>query len=515
MIRAALLFAAMAGAGSGHLDYIDAPAMLKLRPGDSLRIRPDHYGRERYVGPAADVGGVENQQVWPVTSTSPPGNRKPLFRDFMGLNGHFTFKPELYRQLGHLVRNYHNLNWDVKQPGEAITLPVCINQVNWRNDVYGRWQKAGYETDICIQFSGLQADTAGYQRFWSGKERWCYDYGKAMASYFGPSGPERLCTSIEIGNEPGSGFDPPLFKAIFRQMALGIREGNSRVKILTPAVQAREGDDYSQDLRGLYGEKDVLPLYDVINLHTYAAVERKNSSESPWNRSYPEDPSIAYLKVVDEAIAWRDAYAPGKEVWITEFGYDACTPEAMLRRKDWFLKLDWQGATDLQQAQFLVRSLFTFAERDVRRAYIYFFNDDDSPSVHGSAGLTRKFVPKPSFWAIKQLYELLGNCRFDRVVKKVPGEVFVSEFESGEGSRRVVWAAWSPTGARTNEKDHYTPRETRVALTDLPAPVVKVVGMATTEREAPEPPWEKTGPAAITLTVGESPIYVIMERKPD
>ncbi len=100
-------------------------------------------------------------------------------------------------------------------------------------------------------------------------------------------------------------------------------------------------------------------------------------------------------------------------------------------------------------------------------------------------------------------------------MKKVPGEVFVSEFESGEGSRRVVWAAWSPTGARTNEKDHYTPRETRVALTDLPAPVVKVVGMATTEREAPEPPWEKTGPAAITLTVGESPIYVIMERKPD
>ena len=103
----------------------------------------DHYGRERYVGPAADVGGVENQQVSPVTSTSPPGNRKPLFGDFMGLNGHFTFKLELYRQVGHLVRNYHNLNWDVKQPGEAITVPVCINQVNWRNDVYGRWQKAG------------------------------------------------------------------------------------------------------------------------------------------------------------------------------------------------------------------------------------------------------------------------------------------------------------------------------------------------------------------------------------
>jgi len=84
-------------------------------------------------------------------------------------------------------------NWDVNQPGDADNSPGnCVNQVNWKNDVYGRWQRAGYETDICIQFSGFQADNAGYQRSWSGKERWCYDYGKAMAGYFGPSGQEAL-----------------------------------------------------------------------------------------------------------------------------------------------------------------------------------------------------------------------------------------------------------------------------------------------------------------------------------
>src|SRR5579859_978002 len=174
---------------------------------------------------------------------------KPLFKNFMGLNGHFTFRPKLYRQVGRLVRNYHNLNWDVKQPGDKITVPVCVNQVNWKNDVYGRWQRAGYETDLCIQLSGFQADTADYERFWSGKEHWCHDYGKAMAGYFGPSGQEKLCSSIEIGNEPGSKFDRVLFKSIFKQMALGIREGDPGIRILTPAVQARQGDDYSQDLR--------------------------------------------------------------------------------------------------------------------------------------------------------------------------------------------------------------------------------------------------------------------------
>jgi hypothetical protein len=184
----------------------------------------------------------------------------------------------------------------------------------------------------------------------------------------------------------------------------------------------------------------------------------------------------------------------------------------MRRRRDWFLKLDWQGVTDLQQAQYLVRSFFAFAERDVQRAYIYFYDDDDSPSVHGCAGLTRKFVPKASFWAVKQLYELLGSFRFKRIVKKSPGDLCVYEFEPGDASRRVIWTAWSPTGVRTNEKDRYTPRETRATLTDLPALPVRVVAMATMEGGAPQPSWEKSGPVAITLPIGESPLYIIMER---
>lgn len=475
-------------------------------------ITKDHNNCERYAGAAADVGAVESQNSAPGKPAAGTAKPKPLFKDFMGINGHFTFKPELYRQVGRLVRNYHNVNWDVKQPGDPITVPVCVNKVNWKRDVYGRWQKAGYETDICIQFSGFQADAKDYQRFWTGQEQWCHDYGKAMAAYFGPSGQEQLCTSIEIGNEPGTKFDPTLFKTLFKQMALGIRDGDSRIKILTPAVQARPGDDYSQDLRGLYGEKDIVPLYDVINLHTYAAVERRKPSESPWNRSYPEDSSIAYLQVVDEAIAWRNANAPGKEIWITEFGYDACTPEAMKRRRDWFLKLDWQGNTDLQQAQYLVRSFFAFAERDVQRAYIYYYDDNDSPSVHGCAGLTRKFAPKMSYWAIKQLYELLGGCRFKGMVKKRPGDLFVCEFEHGSDPSRIIWVAWSPTGTRTNEKDAYVPRATKVTLSELPSLPVRVVGMATAEGEAPKVPWEEASPSAITLTIGESPTYLIMDR---
>ncbi|MFI5379773.1 MAG: hypothetical protein ACHRHE_10780 [Tepidisphaerales bacterium] len=450
----------------------------------------------------------------PVPSRTLPGATaaRPLFKDFIAINGHFTFKPDLYRPAAGLVRNYHNLNWDVKQPGDPITFPVCVNKVDWKGDVYARWQKAGFETDICLQFSGFDAGNANYQKAWAGKEQWCYDYGKAIAAYGGPSGREKLYTSIEIGNEPGAKFDATLYKTIFRNMAEGIRAGDPRVKILTATAHARDGDNYAQDLRRMYADADLLPLYDAISVHTYAAVDRKNSSQSPWNRSYPEDESISYLKVVDEVIEWRDKNAKGKEVWITEFGYDACTPEAMKRRADWFQRLDWQGTTDLQQAQYLVRSFFAFAERDIRRAYIYYYDDKDSPSAHGSAGLTRNFVPKMSFWAVRQLHEVLADYRFSRVVKREKGGVYVYEFEHGEDPGRLVWAVWSPTGARTNEKDNYVPREARITLTGLPGLPEQVLGMATTDGGVPKVAWERAGPSALSLTVGESPAYIVMRR---
>ncbi|HTI71647.1 MAG TPA: hypothetical protein VMF06_16855 [Candidatus Limnocylindria bacterium] len=436
---------------------------------------------------------------------------KPLFKDFMAINGHFTFKPELYRQTCRLARNYHSLNWDIKQPGDPITVPVCVNRVDWNRDVYSHWKKEGFETDLCIETSGFKGEKATEIQAWTGQEQWCHDYGKAMAAYFGPSGKQKLCTSIEIGNEPGAKFDQGLYKTIFKNMASGMREGDPKLKILTPAAQARQGNDYSQDLRGIYADKEILPLFDVINVHTYAEVPRTNPSESPWVRSFPEDDTISYLKVVDEVAAWRDKTAPGKEIWITEFGYDACTPEAMSHRDGWFQKLDWQGYTDLQQAQYLVRSFFAFAERDVQRAYIYFYDDNDSAAVHGASGLTRKFIPKPSFWAVKQLYETLGDYRFHRVVKKAAGELYVYEFEKAGEPTALIWVAWSPTGTRTNSKTPHTPREAKVTLTGLPVMPSRVVGLAVNQGAAPAATWTKAGAQSIEVTVGESPLYIVMD----
>jgi hypothetical protein len=436
---------------------------------------------------------------------------KPPLRDFLGLNGHFTFKPELYRQVCRLARNYHNLSWDVKAIGEPITLPRCVNGVDWTRDVYGRWAAAGIETDLCIMLNGFGPELADYRQRWADHEPWAFAYGKALAEAFGPSH-AKLATSFEIGNEPGTGFDADTYRLVFKAMAEGIRAGDAKAVILTAAAKPDARDAYAIDLSRHFAEPELLPLYDAINVHTYAVIPRKDPTECPWTRGFPESAEVDYLQGVDATIAWRDRNAPGKRVWVTEFGYDACTPEAMARRKDWAAKLDWQGVPDLQQAQYLVRSILLLAERDVERAYIYFYDDDDSPSVHGCSGLTRGFKPKPAFWAVKQLSETLGGYRFSRTVTARAGELRVDELAAVDDPTRLAWVAWSPTGMRTDRKAAFVPREAEVTLDHLPGRVEHVIGMATADVAPAATTWTPAGDGTFRLTVGESPTYVLMRR---
>lgn len=428
---------------------------------------------------------------------------KPLMKDFMGLNGHSKLRPKLYAPLFDYIRNYHNLCWDIKKLGDQPDFPQCINQFNWERQ-YGSWKKHGFTTSLCLMFGPFGR---GKEKLWVGKEDWCRDYGKKMAEYFGPTKGKAYVSSIEIGNEPGMEFDNKTYQMIFKNLAQGIREGDPKLKIVTCTATAKEADKWSKNLDETF--KDMIDLVDVLNLHTYAQMVREKG-KCPWDRSYPEDPAISYLDDVDKVIAWRDQNAIGKEVWITEFGYDCASEKAMKKRKKWFAKLDWQGVTQLQQAQYLIRSFMAFAKRDVDRAYLYYYNDKDQAQVHAAAGLTSNFVPKKAFWAVKQLYYILGNYRFNKIIKEEKDQLFVYEFTHNKEPENVIWVAWSPTGATTRNKDTYQSKQTDAVLSQLPADPVKVLGMAVAENQTPELAWKKNGKRRIELTVGESPVYILM-----
>ncbi len=272
-----------------------------------------------------------------------PSAARPLMREFLGVNGHTVqFQPALYAKACGKVRDYHSLEWDVGKETDFVTrFPEARNRVNW-NDVYGSWQKAGFDTDVCLMFNNTPPDS------WKDIPKDARTYGEAFAKAFGPSSEKKLVSSFEIGNEPGH-YSDEKYRAVFEAMAGGLREGDPKLKILTCNMTTGKSGKYEKSVACVTGQE---ALYDVLTIHTYAMAE----SWPTWRRSYPEDPKIEFLKTVESLSAWRNENARGKEIWVTEFGWDASTKPP--KKTGDFAK--WDGnVSDEKQAQYLVRATWS------------------------------------------------------------------------------------------------------------------------------------------------------------
>jgi hypothetical protein len=363
-----------------------------------------------------------------LVGVEPSDQPRPTVREFLGVCGHTVlFKPKLYKPAVRLVRDYHPVDWDTgDDPSTPTTFPFAKNRVHWET-VYGGWKSEGFDVNVCLMFDMFKPEA------WKAPAADAERYGEGFAKAFGPSSKLPFVSSAEIGNEPGTYTDEQ-YRRIFEGMAKGLRKGDPKLKIATGNVIVGKSHRYAKSVECIKGLES---LYDVLTTHTYAEAEPWPT----WRRSYPEDPSIKYLKEVAELQRWRDAHAPGKPIWVTEFGWDASTKKPPPTGD--FAK--WQGNTETQQACWLVRSVLLFLEMGVDRGYIYFFNDDDEPKLHGSSGITRKFKPKPAYHALVHLQETLGDYRFSRIVGR-DNIANVFEFVHSKEPKDVIWVAWRPVG---------------------------------------------------------------------
>jgi serine/threonine-protein kinase ATR len=405
---------------------------------------------------------------------------KPLFRDFMGLNGHtIQFRPQLYRPVAGLVRDYHPVEWDLGQDSNFITpFPMARNGVDWRT-TYGSWHKEGWRTDASLMFETLPVAK------WKKLGPDSFAYAERFARAFGPASTNALVETVEIGNEPGK-FSDQDYRTVFENMARGLKAADPRLKVATCALTTGKSHDYAKSVDCIAGLEK---YYDILNIHSYAELK----GWPTWERSFPEDPRLkGYLGDVRRLCEWRDQHAPGKQVWITEFGYDATTrlPDPKTEFKQWV------GVTETQQAQWTVRSWLTFATLPVDRAYLYFFDDKDDPQVHGSSGLTRNFLPKPAFHAVAHLQKTLLEYRFNKAVLEQPGTAMIYEFAHAQDARRRIWVAWSPTGEG---------KTTSLELPKFEGAVEHIECMPLVPGEA-----QRLSPEAGRIRVTESPVYMFL-----
>jgi hypothetical protein len=130
------------------------------------------------------------------TTSSADSAQKPRFADFMGINGHYHFRPELYRPVATQVRNYHPMTWDL--PGNTAE-PTVFPRTRQRVDgelvewdkVYGTWKAAGFRIDASIQFEFIRPDA------WTDLPRDAETYGRAFAQALGPSSRLALVEAAE------------------------------------------------------------------------------------------------------------------------------------------------------------------------------------------------------------------------------------------------------------------------------------------------------------------------------
>lgn len=464
-------------------------ALARVPMSEEERLRQATLGG-RLVWHMSPLGNLTRMGLWPLAlvagwcqGAEPP---RPLLRDFIGLNGHTVqFKPALYHPVGRLVRDYHPVAWDLeKATSVPAPWPLAKNKVDW-SKVYGAWKASGWTTDACLMFESVAlAD-------WADLERDARAYGEAFAREFGPTGHRQLVESVELGNEPGKWSDAD-YTRMFRAMAEGVRKGDPRMKIATCNLTAGASGDYDKSVGCIAGMPQ---LVDVLTIHSYAQL----TGWPTWQRSFPEDPALTkYLADVAGLCAWRDAHLPGKPVWITEFGYDSTTQPQ--EKSGDFAK--WQGVSDEQQAQWLVRSLLVFSAMPVERAYIYFFDDQDKASVHASSGLTRNFQPKPAFHAVSHLQQTLGEFRFRRVVTDEPGKLRVHEYRHDATPRRAIWAVWAPNGE---------PGTRSITLRQVPGKLVASSRMPLTASPALAGEARQRQPGTVELPVGGSPVYLVLE----
>lgn len=434
-------------------------------------------------------------------------NRPATVSEFLGINTYnIQFKPELFSPVFRHVRDYHAFDLDVgDDTSNPTTFPMARKHITWEDqsgkvgdfdgyfnwqEIYQSWIDHGFTTSASLMFVHMLPDD------WTNLEEDAYNYGKAFASFFGPNG-HNLIGSVELGNEPTPSWDEEDYARMFPHLARGLRDGDPDLKIVTPAVTAGQTNPHILPLQMF---EDYTDLFDVIKMHVY-------SMDGPYptqHRTWPESRSTDYLQTIRETKRWRDRHAPGKPIWIGEFGYDAArTPAGRSPRTG------WENVTELVQAQWLVRSVFEFMNLGVERGYVFWFNDEDRHGYHGASGIMRFNEPKKSFFALRQLQESLGDYHFNHVIMRDSYELHIYEFVHKDDPEKLAWIAWEPTG-KTQPRD-VNPVQLRTMF--FPGVIERAEGMATEDGPAPRHEFQQSSEGLVQAEIGESPVYFFGRRE--
>ncbi len=477
---------------------------------------------------------------------------KPLMDSFIGVNGFIDDPIEQIAVCGHL-REYHQWQWDEgnqdsSYPGypnqQLAWSPSWVSGPGWGWDFdafYRKLKEASVEVVPCLQgcapyVVGFDKDRSDDKPVPAGSDPTRPESYMAHASYlfqfaarYGgtacdksvlrlkPGQPIRsgmgLIRYVENWNEPDKwwkGRGPMFTPAELAAMCSADYDGHRRA--MGPTAGIKNADAGMKLVLGGLAKPEIEYLRamkfwadfhrggdfpaDVINLHHYS-----NDAASHEGRpTVGVSPEADHLRERFAAIVqWRDRFLPGKELWVSEFGYDT-NPQSTQHAP-------MIGDAEAQevQGQWIVRAFLALAAAGVDRAQVYMLRDvnADSTTQYDTSGLTSEKAkghqPKRAWYYVATLRHILRETRFDAEIPSGVASVRIYLFRSDDVTPRRVYVLWCPTSSQTRVNGF------SLAVSNASAATVTTLEPAsTTGRETPVTVTN----GKISVDVSERPVFV-------
>lgn len=293
---------------------------------------------------------------------------------------------------------------------------ICTHP-NWRKTVWGSadWQSALLASGVRHTRGKIgrgapgRAALASLQPLFANGVQICvtvasedgeFDYESTQASidFLADNVPARNISGIESANEYNHPRTKPAdwaprlreFQAwLYRTVKSNPRL--ARVPVVGPSIWGRLTNDYLE-------LGNLQPHVDKACLHYYTGGRRPTRAGRPESR---DEGGGAGDYGIDDAVREASVVAPGKPLWITEYGYPVAGPGT---------PLSGHMITETAAAKYLLRGLFDAFALGVEKIYIYSLIDDvqrSPPRYHGL--LDGSLRPRPTFNAVRNLMALFAD----------------------------------------------------------------------------------------------------------
>ena len=292
---------------------------------------------------------------------------------------------------------------------------------------------------------------------------------------------------------------------------VGVKAADKGVQVVMPGVTgtSRRNLDIVRMIRlwAMSSRTDGRFPADVLNFHGYSTDNQADPSD--------ETPEQAHmLEGLRELVAWRDAYEPRMELWLTEFGYD--TAQGSVDRA----KAYAQFSAEEVQAMWLVRGFMLASIARVDRAHIYMLRNvnDRGGTKFETCGLTSskqtQWKPKLSFYFVYTVTSLLGHMRLSSHTIDNSTRTYTAGFKADpsaapqSGGASHAFVVWLGTSVGASKSYSLDLQGTATGSADVT--LVQLVVNSTSGKQSSLP----TSNGRVKLTISEVPLIVLVGAKP-